>query len=221
MAIVDFPPLDQADEHGLLAIGGDLEISSLLLAYSRGIFPWPINKDFPLAWFSPDPRGILRYENLYSSNSFKKFLKNSTYEVTFNQDFEGVIKGCSSSRNRKDQVGTWITDEIISAYQKFHLSGHAYSVEVWNERKELTAGLYGVVIGQYVSGESMFYLESNTSKLALYSLMKRLHENEIEWLDTQMVTPVIENMGGEEVSRDEFIKMLKASIGKRGIPGLF
>ncbi len=221
MAIVDFPPIDQADEHGLLALGGDLEISSLLLAYSRGIFPWPINEEYPLAWFSPDPRGILEHDKLHVSSSFKKHLRSDTHHVTFNKDFKAVIEGCSNSTNRKDQVGTWITEDIINAYIRFYNAGHAYSVEVWNQAEELVGGLYGVVIGRYVSGESMFYLESNASKFALYSLMERLKENEIEWLDTQMVTPVVESMGGIEINREGFIKRLQKSICQPSIPSLF
>jgi leucyl/phenylalanyl-tRNA--protein transferase len=221
MAIVDFPPVDQADEYGLLALGGDLEISSLLLAYSRGVFPWPINEEYPLAWFSPNPRGILEYSNLYLSTSFKKYLRTNSHYVSFNKDFEAVIAGCSMSANRKDQVGTWITDDIINAYTRFFHSGHAYSVEVWNQNDELVGGLYGVSIGQYVSGESMFYLESNASKFALYSLMERLHENEIDWLDTQMVTPVVEAMGGIELERSNFINKLQKSICQTSLPSLF
>ncbi|TNE96715.1 MAG: leucyl/phenylalanyl-tRNA--protein transferase [Deltaproteobacteria bacterium] len=221
MAIVDFPPIENADEHGLLALGGDLEISSLLLAYSRGIFPWPINEEYPLAWFSPDPRGILEYSNLHLSSSFKKYLRSDTHYATFNKDFDAVIRGCSTSSNRKDQVGTWITNDIINAYTRFFHSGHAYSVEVWNQAEELVGGLYGVVIGQYVSGESMFYMESNASKFALYSLMERLKENDILWLDTQMVTPVVESMGGIELERKKFVEKLQKSICQPSIPSLF
>lgn len=221
MAIVDFPPIDQSDEHGLLALGGDLEISSLLLAYSRGIFPWPINEEYPLAWFSPDPRGILEYSKLHLPTSFKKYLRSNIHHVTFNKDFEAVIEGCSKSTNRKDQVGTWITDEIIQAYIRFFNAGHAYSVEVWNQADELVGGLYGVTIGQYISGESMFYLESNASKFALYSLMERLNDNDIGWLDTQMVTPVVENLGGVELERSDFIEKLQKSICQPSIPSLF
>ncbi|MCO4794401.1 MAG: leucyl/phenylalanyl-tRNA--protein transferase [Bacteriovoracaceae bacterium] len=221
MAIIDFPPIDQADENGLLALGGDLEISSLLLAYSKGIFPWPINDEYPLAWFSPNPRGILKYEDLHISSSLKKYLKSNKHIVTFNEDFEGVIKACSKSKNRKDQVGTWITDEIIQAYIDFYNADQAYSVEVWNNDNKLIGGLYGVVIGSYVSGESMFYLESNASKLALYTLMERLNDNDITWLDTQMVTPVVEAMGGTEMSRDDFLNELKKTVFNSSLPSLF
>lgn len=211
MAVYDFPPIENADEHGLLAIGGDLEPESLLLAYSRGIFPWPINEEYPLAWFSPDPRGVLLTEELHIPSSLRKFLKKAPYEVTFNQQFEAVIKNCALQK-RPGQESTWITDELMEAYIQFHKLGYAYSVEVLNKDKKLVGGLYGVNLNTYFSGESMFHLEDNASKIALVALVTKLRELKIPYLDTQMVTPVVESLGGKNIPRKNFIQYLNLSL---------
>lgn len=221
MAIEKFPPLDQADENGLLALGGDLEVPSLLLAYSQGIFPWPISPRYPLAWFSPDPRGILEYKNLHLSKSLSKLLRQEKFQVTFNQDFPQVIVKCAqvprhkvSPKKAQDPLAheTWITEAIINAYIDLHYCGHAFSVEVWDQDQNLAAGLYGVCLGHYVCGESMFHVVDNASKVALATLMQHLHSKGIEWLDTQMVTPVVGAMGGQEIARQEFLSKLKTSL---------
>ncbi|MCK6595154.1 MAG: leucyl/phenylalanyl-tRNA--protein transferase [Bacteriovoracaceae bacterium] len=211
MAIEAFPPLETADEHGLLALGGDLEPDSLILAYTQGIFPWPINDEYPLAWFSPDPRGVLYTEELHISKSLKKFLRKNPFQITFNQQFEAVIKNCALQK-RLGQESTWITDELMEAYIQFHRLGFAYSVEVLNQDQKLVGGLYGVNINKYFSGESMFHLEDNASKVALIALVSKLREFEIPYLDTQMVTPIIKSMGGREISRNLFLQFLSKSL---------
>lgn len=210
MAIAEFPPVESADQHGLVAIGGDLEIDSLLLAYQNGIFPWPISEEYPLAWFSPDPRGILAFDKLHLGKSFRKFLKNNPYEIRFNTNFEAVIMNCARVK-RNDQSSTWITDEIINAYIELHKLGYAYSVETYLDER-LVGGVYGVCINRFYSGESMFHLEDNASKVALVSLMYLLKQRDIEWLDTQMVTPVVESLGGVEIPRKTFLMILKNSL---------
>jgi leucyl/phenylalanyl-tRNA---protein transferase len=210
MAILEFPPIDSADEHGLLALGGDLDIDSLLLAYSQGIFPWPISEEYPLAWFSPDPRGILAFDRLHLSTSFKKFLKKNPYEVRFNTDFKSVITKCSEVK-RPDNAGTWITEDIIEAYINLHHEGYAYSVETYLEDR-LVGGVYGVCINRFYSGESMFHLEDNASKVALVSLLYKLKQQDIGWIDTQMVTPVVESLGGVGIPRETYLKMLERSL---------
>lgn len=212
MAIAGFPPVESADEHGLLALGGDLEVESLLLAYSQGIFPWPISKEYPLAWFSPDPRGILAFEKLHLSKSLKKFLINNPYEVRFNTNFEAVIMNCALVK-RSDNQGTWITDEIINGYIELYKRGFAYSVETY-EDDHLVGGVYGVCINRFYSGESMFHKADNASKVALISLLYQLHQKGIGWLDTQMVTPVVESLGGVEIPRETYLKMLKIALGQ-------
>ena len=206
MRKIVFPSVESADEDGLLAIGGDLEVDTLITAYQHGIFPWPVSLDLPLAWFSPNPRGILFAEKIHVSKSFSKFLKKNTFKVTFNQAFSEVIKLCAIS-SRKNQSSTWITSDIINGYEKLFKAELAYSVEVWND-DNLIAGLYGVCMGNFVSGESMFTKEDNASKLALYSLMIRLKEKKVTWLDTQMVTSVVEGFGGMYISRPEFLQMI-------------
>lgn len=210
MAILKFPPTDSADENGLLGIGGDYEIESLVLAYEQGIFPWPINEDYPRAWFAPDPRGILRFSDLHISHSLKKYLKKSPYKISFNNDFRAVIMNCAIIK-RKDNHGTWITQELMEAYIELHNKNLAYSVEVYLEDK-LVGGLYGVWIQNYVSAESMFHSENNASKIAIVYLMEKLNTLDIHWIDTQMITPAVEQMGGVYISRNEFQKILQASI---------
>ena len=206
MRRIVFPPVETATEDGLVAIGGDLEVDTLITAYHQGIFPWPISLDYPLAWFSPDPRGIIELGEVHLSKSFTKFLKKNPYQVTFNQAFDKVIDQCARTY-RKNQPSTWITPDIIEGYEKLFKQELAYSVEIW-QGTELVAGLYGVCMGDFVSGESMFTKEDNASKYALYSLILRLKDKGIHWLDTQMVTPVVEGFGGKYISRPEFLQML-------------
>jgi leucyl/phenylalanyl-tRNA--protein transferase len=197
-----FPPIDEATEDGLVAVGGDLEVDTLVTAYRQGIFPWPVSVELPLAWFSPDPRGVIFLDEIHVAKSFEKFLKKNPFRVTFNQRMKEVIKECARVP-RKNQPGTWITPDIIIGYEKLFQAELAYSVEVWEEEK-LVGGLYGVSMGEFVSGESMFMKEDNASKLALYSLLMLLKAKGIRFLDTQMVTPVVEQFGGKYIERDEF-----------------
>lgn len=210
MAITNFPPIDQADEHGLLAVGGDLDIESLLLAYRRGIFPWPISEEYPIAWFSPDPRGIIEYDDLHVSNSLKKILKKNKFDIRFNTNFEGVVRECAGVV-RKGQNSTWITEDIVNAYVELFFKGYAYSVECYHGSL-LVGGVYGVCIEGIVSGESMFYREDNASKVALVYLLEKLNSVGIKWLDTQMVTPVVKGLGGSEISRESFVDKIKDRV---------
>lgn len=202
-----FPPIEEATEDGLVAVGGDLETDTLVTAYRQGIFPWPVSVELPLAWFSPDPRGVIFMEEIHVPRSFEKFLKKNPYRVTFNQRMREVILECARVP-RKNQPGTWITPDIISGYEKLFKEELAYSVEVWRD-DELVGGLYGVVMGEFISGESMFMKEDNASKFALYSLLQLLKSKGIRFLDTQMVTNVVEAFGGKYIERDEFLDMLE------------
>lgn len=219
MVIERFPPIESANEDGLLGLGGDLEVKSLLLAYRQGIFPWPLSPFHPVAWFSPNPRGVLCYKDLHISHSLKKILKKEFFTVTFNQEFNKVIMNCAFSPHRKNQKGeksneTWITNDLAMAYIEMHYAGHAYSVEVWNQKKELVGGLYGVSIDNFFSGESMFFIEPNASKVALVTLMQHLHKKGIDWIDTQMATPLLKSMGAKEIPRKEFITWLKSATAQ-------
>jgi len=207
-----FPPVETANEHGLVAMGGDLEIDTLLSAYQQGIFPWPVtidhkNKNLPMTWFSPDPRGVLDFKDLHLSRSFKKFLKNTPFKVTFNKNFSDVINQCAKTL-RRDHSGTWISPEIKDSYTKLFDAGYAYSVEVW-EDEEIVAGIYGVAIGSFISGESMFTHSDNASKQGLYYLIHHLESKGLSWIDTQMVTAVVDQFGGKYISRREFTNRLK------------
>ena len=151
-----FPPAHLAEEDGLLAVGGDLSSERLLLAYISGIFPWYSEGD-PILWHSPDPRFVLFPKQLIISHSMRKLLKTERYKVTFNTSFDEVIQQCSKVK-RKNQAGTWIVNEMVEAYRALHQKGYAVSVEVWNKEEELVGGLYGVKIGRFFAGESMFSL---------------------------------------------------------------
>ncbi len=206
MRKIIFPPIETATQDGLVALGGDLLEDTLITAYKQGIFPWPISAEYPLAWFSPDPRGVLFLEKLHIPKSFQKFLKRHDYQITFNQAFDEVISHCSKI-SRQHQTSTWITQDIIQGYIRLFKRELAYSCEVWSKDK-LIAGLYGVCMGEFISGESMFTFEDNASKLALYALASHLKNKNINWLDTQMVTPVVEHFGGIYISRPDFINLL-------------
>lgn len=219
MRKIVFPSVDSATEDGLVAVGGDLEIDTLVTAYQQGIFPWPVSVVLPLAWFSPNPRGVLDLDELHISKSFAKFLKKNTYQVTFNQAFDEVINQCARAY-RKNQPSTWITPDIIHGYERLFKQQLAYSVEVW-EGKELVAGLYGVCMGDFVSGESMFTKYDNASKYALYALLLRLKDKGITWLDTQMVTSVVEGFGGKYISRPDFLARLELKDWTRSRDQIF
>jgi leucyl/phenylalanyl-tRNA--protein transferase len=213
MAVAYFPPVESADEQGLLAIGGDLEIDSLVLAYTQGIFPWPLGPQYPLAWFAPDPRGILRYKDLHISRSLSKELKRHAWCVRFNTCFAQVIHECAISPHRKGQNGTWITPAIIESYLNLHKAQMAFSTEVFLDG-DLVGGLYGVGIGEFVAGESMFFRVPNASKIALLATMDYLQQRQVHWMDTQMLTPVVKQLGGMEMTRSDYGKLLQQSFNK-------
>ncbi|MCB9073417.1 MAG: leucyl/phenylalanyl-tRNA--protein transferase [Bdellovibrionaceae bacterium] len=200
-----FPDPRQADENGIVAIGGTLEVASLIDAYSHGIFPWP-HKDYPMLWFSPEERGILFFADLHIPRSLKKWLNKCEMTVTFDTHFSDVIMKCAT-RKRKGQKDTWITEGMVQAYQELHTQGYAHSVECWLG-DTLVGGLYGVYIGGVFSAESMFYIESGASKVCLLALIDKLEKMGHYWLDTQMVTSVVEDFGGVYISREEFLRLL-------------
>jgi len=208
---IHFPSPELTTDDGLVSISDELSVEILLEAYSFGIFPWP-HEEMPLLWFSPLERGVLEFENLHLPKSFKKFLKKTNFKITFNTCFERVMDYCSSVP-RLDQSGTWITPHLKKHYIEFHKAGYAHSVECW-DGGELVGGLYGVYVGGVFSGESMFCLKSNASKFALWKLIEKLNEQEIRWLDIQMVTEVLEAFGGQYIHRSEFLTRLETSKKK-------
>ncbi|WP_293983118.1 leucyl/phenylalanyl-tRNA--protein transferase [uncultured Clostridium sp.] len=203
-----FPNPELSEEDGLLAFGGDLSIDRLLLAYSNGIFPW-YNEGEPILWWSPKPRFVLKPDEIKISKSMKKIMKKGEFEVTFNNDFKGVISNCKAMRENNE--GTWITDEMKEAYINLFNNGFALSVETYLDG-ELVGGLYGVVIGRCYFGESMFSKVSNASKIALITLAERLKELNFEFIDCQVYTPHLESMGAKMVEWDEFKAMLDKGI---------
>lgn len=210
MVIRAFPPHDHADETGLLAIGGDLEPDSLLLAYRNGIFPWPYDEDH-LTWFSPPRRAILEFSHLHISRSLIKFARNSSWDVKFDRDFPAVIRHCAELKNRGRQQGTWITPQMIEAYIELHAQGHAHSAECYSGSK-LIGGIYGVCIGSMFAAESSFYRQANASKLALWTLIQHLQGHGFTWMDCQQLTPLSSGFGAKEVSRTKFLKLLSKAI---------
>lgn len=202
-----FPDPRLADDDGLLAIGGDLSVHRLIEAYQKGIFPW-YEEGQPILWWSPNPRMILYLDKFKVSKSFSQWLKNTSLKVTFNTNFSKVIENCSVIK-RKDQAGTWITLNMINAYQKLHELGHAKSVEVWKD-DILVGGLYGIDLPEkrIFCGESMFSKETNASKLALFHFVDYLKEKKYRFIDCQMHTPHLESLGACEISRNEFLNYL-------------
>src|SRR5215469_13397151 len=201
-----FPEANLANADGLVAIGGDLSVERLLLAYRSGVFPWTVN---PISWWSPDPRAILDLSRLHVPESLKKFLRKKVFEVTVDRAFRSVIEHCAAPMPGRPE--TWITAEFIEAYARLHEQGHAHSLECWQDGK-LAGGIYGVAIGGFFAGESMFHRASNASKVALYHLVQHLREREFTLFDIQMLTPVTKQMGGTLLPRSEYLERLNAAV---------
>lgn len=191
-------------EDGLLAAGGAVSVDRLLLAYSKGIFPW-YDGPVPL-WWSPDPRFVLFPGELKISKSMQQLLNKEAFTFTVNQSFVEVIKACKQTP-RQGQNGTWITNEIESAFIQLHLLGHAHSAEVW-QRNELCGGLYGVRMGKIFFGESMFSHQSNASKFAFIKLVKMLEADGVELIDCQVYTSHLHSLGARMIPRADFLQML-------------
>lgn len=211
MAIREFPPVGLADEYGLLAIGGDVEISSLLLAYRSGIFPWPVPGIEDLTWFAPPTRAVLFLDKFRLPRSLKKIISAGRFRTAIDQDTVAVIRGCADSPNRLHGNCTWITEEMVEGYATLAAAGYCHSVESYRGIT-LAGGLYGVAIGAMFAGESMFYTEAHASKVALAQLVQHLAERGGKWIDCQQMTPLFEQFGAEEVSRERFTEMLQEAI---------
>jgi leucyl/phenylalanyl-tRNA---protein transferase len=207
-----FPNPRDTDENGIVAMGGDLEIDTLIDAYSHGIFPWP-HKGYPMLWFSPIDRGVLFFDDLHISRSLHKWLKKTQFKISFDKCFDEVMKNCATVK-RSDQGDTWVTPQMMAAYGKLHRKGLAHSVECWSEGK-LVGGLYGVNVAGVFSAESMFFYESGASKYCLLALIHRLHGKGHMWVDTQMVSSVVEAFGGKYIPREEYLKLLETTQKKK------
>jgi len=203
-----FPPISEASADGLLGIGGSLEVDWLLDAYRHGIFPWPADGDL-LAWWSPDPRAVLQFDQLRVSRRLARTCRTGRFTVTRDQDFAGVIQGCRTAQDRRQ--ATWITAEIVDAYSQLHAQGFAHSVEVWQDGR-LAGGLYGVALGGVFSAESMFYNVRDASKVAVVHLVGHLARRGFRLLDIQQLTPHMERMGARAIPRWEFLRRIEAAV---------
>ncbi|MFN2425964.1 MAG: leucyl/phenylalanyl-tRNA--protein transferase [Candidatus Binatia bacterium] len=200
-----FPPPEEAEPSGLLAVGGDLEPDRLLLAYAMGIFPW-YTDDTPILWFSPDPRGVLHPASLIVHRSLARRIRSQHFEVTLDQAFGDVIRGCAAAP-RDGQLGTWITDDMIRAYEALFALGFAHSVETWRDGV-LVGGLYGVSIGHAFFGESMFSRQRDASKVALVHLARQLALWSFELIDCQVRNDHLASLGAEQWKRERFLECL-------------
>ena len=203
-----FPDPHLGEEDGLVAIGGDLSIDRLLLAYSNGFFPWFSFRDQkePL-WFCPLQRFVIFPNEIHVSHSMQQLLKKNPYRITINKDFEGVMRGCATAQNRNELEGAWLGPNIIKAYTELYRQGFAASVEVW-EGSQLVGGLYGVTLGRAFFGESMFSLVPNASKLALIFLARMLEAHGGRVIDCQFETPHLRTMGGRFIPYEEYMKII-------------
>lgn len=201
-----FPSVEEANPDGTLAIGGDLSPERLVLAYRSGIFPW-FDDDEPILWWSPPERMVLFPDEFKVSKSMRNILNRGIFRVTFNQNFRDVISNCSTI-SRDGQQGTWISEQMIEAYVKLHEMGIAKSVEVWQD-EVLVGGLYGIDLGHVFCGESMFSKVSNASKVAFVSLVRKLKEENYKLLDCQVHNSHLESLGAREISREDFMAILK------------
>jgi leucyl/phenylalanyl-tRNA---protein transferase len=204
-----FPDPRTADPDGLLAVGGDLSPISLITAYSKGIFPW-YNHNSPILWWSPDPRLVLFPDQFRVSDSLKQRLHSGLYTVLIDHDFKNVIRQCARVK-RKGQEGTWLTDEMIEAYEHLHEEGLAHSFETYY-KNELAGGLYGVSLGRAFFGESMFFLKTDASKIAFSALVNWTLKNNFLFIDAQQSTRHLKSMGAVEISRSKFLSLLKSAL---------
>jgi leucyl/phenylalanyl-tRNA--protein transferase len=199
---------ERADETGLVAVGGDLEPATLLLAYRSGVFPW-FGEGDPILWWSPDPRGIFELDGLYISRRLARARRSGKFQLTIDRAFGDVIRACGDRAG-----GTWITRGMIVAYERLHRLGIAHSVEAWHDGT-LAGGIYGVTLGGFFSGESMFARVSDASKVALVFLFERLRERGFLLFDTQVLTSHTTSLGGIEIPRREYLGRLRAALRRR------
>ncbi len=202
-----FPPVDEADEQGVLGFGGQLTCDWLTDAYTHGIFPWPMWGH--LVWCSPDPRGVIELDALHVSRSLRRTLRKSGYRLTRDTAFREVMVGCATSLDRTDN--TWIIPPLVDAYVTLHRRGVAHSVEVWRDER-LVGGVYGVSFGAMFAAESMFYRERDASKVALVHLVEHLRQRGYRLLDIQVLNEHTETLGGTEIARDEFLVRLAEAL---------
>lgn len=205
---LSFPPVEGAED-GVVAIGGDLSADRLLLAYSKGIFPW-FGEDEPIVWHSPEERFILMLDDLHISKSMRRVLNSKKFKISFDTNFSDIIHFCAKVK-RKDETGTWITKEMMDAYENLHQLGYAHSVEVWQNEK-IVGGLYGVALGKCFFAESMFHLETNASKFAIIELVAFLKQHQFDFIDAQIHSNHVATLGAKNILRKDFIELLNNAL---------
>ncbi|PWU18137.1 MAG: leucyl/phenylalanyl-tRNA--protein transferase [Verrucomicrobia bacterium] len=203
-----FPDPRLADAEGLVAVGGDLSVPRLLLAYRSGIFPWTTG---PVTWWSPDPRAIFELEGLHVSRSLARVLRKNPFQITTDHCFQKVMERCAAPGPGRRT--TWISEEFVEAYTELHRLGHAHSLECW-QGERLVGGVYGVALGGFFAGESMFHTVSDASKVALFYLVELLRRQRFALFDIQVLTPITTQLGGVNISREEYLERLAAAVRK-------
>lgn len=207
--VLAFPDPHYGDEDGLIAVGGDLSVDRLLLAYSNGIFPWyGFKENDQILWFCPMDRFVIFPEKIHVSHSMRSLINRRAYHVSLNQDFDSVIEGCGRVDGRFHQPGAWLGHDMMAAYKRLHEQGFAASVEVWDKDNRLAGGLYGVTIGKSFFGESMFSLQPSASKLALIYLANLMRDRGGNLIDCQFETPHLKSIGGEHLPYDDYMKLI-------------
>ena len=197
-----------ATPEGIVGVGGDLRPGSLLEAYAHGIFPW-FNPGDPIIWWSPDPRAIFDLRDFHVPRRLAATIKQNKFRVTADTRFRAVMEGCAAER----EEGTWVTGEMIEAYTELHERGHAHSLEVWLG-DDLVGGIYGIALGGFFAGESMFHRVRDASKVALVSLLTRLRDRGFELFDTQILNDHTEQFGAFEIPRAEYLRRLATAVRK-------
>jgi leucyl/phenylalanyl-tRNA--protein transferase len=211
----DFPPAARAGPEGILAVGGDLLPRRLLRAYGRGIFPWYAEGE-PILWWSPDPRFVLFPADMHVPSSLKKVLNKKIFHLTFDRAFAEVIDNCA--RPRPEQSGTWITGEMRQAYIGLHGLGYAHSLEAWKDG-ELAGGLYGIALGHCFFAESMFHLQSNASKVVLFTLARALQKMGFILIDCQIYSPHLAGWGARAIARRQYLELLRSGLSRNTLRG--
>ncbi len=212
MIIERFPDVAEADEHGLLAFGGDLDIESLILAYTSGIFPWPYDET-TLAWFAPPKRAVIFLDDFHIATRLTRKLKQRPFELAMDTNFQEVVTRCAELKNRGTQSGTWITQGMIEAYHQLFDAGFCHSFEAYQDGA-LVGGLYGVQLGAYFAAESSFFRVTNASKAAMCHVAQYLRQSGITWFDCQVLTPFSESFGAREIPRAEFMTLLAEALNR-------
>jgi leucyl/phenylalanyl-tRNA--protein transferase len=207
-----FPPVELANEDGVLCQGGFLTPWSLIAAYTQGIFPWP-HEGFDLLWFAPPMRGVLFFDELHVGSRLRRYMKSADFEITFNRAFGDVIRSCAQPRFYEGayEEGTWIDEDVVSSYTELHRLGFAHSVEAWQDG-ELVGGLYGVSFGLYFAGESMFHRVDNASKACVLALVERMMTRGAMWLDIETLTPHFEKLGARLIPREDFMSLHRLAL---------